>query len=684
MGILLRLAGYALRISPFRLVLAYVCLIGSTLLSLAIPRLLGIGIDTVLESGDSGVLIWLAATVLVISLAAGAFHYGQTYFSEYISQHVAYRLRHNFLARLQALSYAFHDRHKTGDLMSRAAADVESIRWFVSFGLIYSVHILALLVAVSVLLITISWDLGLLGLAAVPAAVYIAVTVSRRFRRMWQEVQQDTGRMSTVLQENLSGMRVVKTFGAEERQMEKFGEAAAVVSEKTFAVSRLHAANSSLLNMLFTLVTALVVWYGGSSKIINGYDAGLGLFLGLTPGELTQFVLYMGLLVFPIRMSGWVVNNFARAIAAGGRIFYVIDAQSPVQEKEDAPLLNNGERAEGRVAFEAVRFHYGPPLPSPPAGEGQGEGEPEPQPHGGQTADPLSPRERAGVREGANIPSPPAGEGQGEGEPDSQTADPLSPRERAGVREGEPEVLRDINLTIEPGQRVAVLGAPGSGKSAMVSLIPRFYDVTSGRITLDNVDVRDLNLRSLRRNVAIVPQDVFLFAATIRENIAYGVPNAPLEDVIEAARSAQIHDFIDGLPDKYETLVGERGITLSGGQRQRVALARTLLMDPPVLLLDDSTSSVDVDTEALIQRALEEVMKGRTTIAITHRISAVRKADLVLVMEGGRIVERGTHDELMALNGLYREIYRIQLEMEEDLADGTWAGDGSDGRGRAL
>ncbi len=655
MGILLRLAGYALRISPFRLVLAYVCLIGSTLLSLAIPRLLGISIDRVLESGDSSILMWLAATVLLISLAAGAFHYGQTYLSEYISQHVAYRLRHNFLARLQALSYGFHDRHKTGDLMSRAAADVESIRWFVSFGLIYSVHILALLVAVSALLITISWDLGLLGLAAVPAAVYIAVTVSRRFRRMWREVQEDTGRMSTVLQENLSGMRVVKTFGAEERQMEKFGEAATVVSEKTFAVSRLHAANSSLLNMLFTLVTALVVWYGGS-KIINGYDAGLGLFLGLTPGELTQFVLYMGLLVFPIRMSGWVVNNFARAIAAGGRIFYVIDAQSPVQEKEDAPLLNNGDRAEGRVEFEGVRFHYGPPLPSPPAGEGQGEGE--------------SGEGESGERE--DIPSPLAGEGQGE---------------------GEPEVLRGINLTIEPGQRVAVLGAPGSGKSAMVSLIPRFYDVTSGRITLDNRDVRDLNLRSLRRNVAIVPQDVFLFAATIRENIAYGASKAPLEDVIQAARSAQIHDFIDSLPDKYETLVGERGITLSGGQRQRVALARTLLMDPPVLLLDDSTSSVDVDTEALIQRALEEVMKGRTTIAITHRISAVRKADLVLVMEGGRIVERGTHDELMALNGLYRKIYRIQLEMEEDQADrtwagdgsdGTWAGDGSDGQGREL
>ena len=310
---------------------------------------------------------------------------------------------------------------------------------------------------------------------------------------------------------------------------------------------------------------------------------------------------------------------------------------------------------------------------------------------------PLPRRERVRVRgnqvrrKTSPLPSPRTGFG----------TSPLPRRERVRVRgnqvrgktsESHPEVLRGINLTIEPGQRVAVLGAPGSGKSAMVSLIPRFYDVTSGRITLDNRDVRDLNLRSLRRNVAIVPQDVFLFAATIRENIAYGASSAPLEDVIQAARSAQIHDFIDSLPDKYETLVGERGITLSGGQRQRVALARTLLMDPPVLLLDDSTSSVDVDTEAQIQRALEEVMKGRTTIAITHRISAVRKADLVLVMEGGRIVERGTHDELMALNGLYREIYRIQLEMEGDLADrtwgdgsdGTWAGDGSDGQGREL
>ncbi len=606
MGILLRLAGYALRISPFRLVLTYVCLIGSTLLSLAMPRLLGISIDRVLESGDVSVLRWLALTALLISLVAGVFHYGQTYLSEYISQNVAYQLRHAFLSRLQGLSYGFHDRHKTGDLMSRAAADVESIRWFVSFGLIYSVHILTLLVAVSVLLITISWDLGLLGLAAVPAAVYIAVTMSRRFRRMWRDVQEDTGRMSTVLQENLSGMRVVKSFGAEERQMEKFGEAASIVAEKTFAVSRLHAANSSLLNMLFTVVTALVVWYGGS-KIINGYDSGVGLFLGLSPGELTQFVLYMGLLVFPIRMSGWVVNNYARAIAAGDRIFYVIDAQSPVEEKEDAEDL---ERAEGRVGFEGVGFHYG-----------------------------LD--------------------------------------EERGNGEAYPPVLRDIHLTIEPGQRVAVLGAPGSGKSAMVSLIPRFYDVTAGRVTLDNRDVRDLSLRSLRRNVGIVPQDVFLFAATIRENIAYGAPDAPLESVIEAAKSAQIHNFIDGLPDKYETLVGERGITLSGGQRQRVALARTLLMDPPVLLLDDSTSSVDVDTEVLIRQALEEVMKGRTTIAVTHRISAVRKADLVLVMEGGRVVERGSHEELMALNGLYREIYRIQLEMEEDVAARTWAADGS-------
>ena len=586
MGILLRLAGYALRHRP-QLGLAYVSLIGSTLLSLAIPRFLGIAIDSSLEGGRTRDLAMWAALIMAVALARGGFGYVQSYFSEYVSQSVSFDLRHAFLSRLQSLSFAFHDREKTGDLMSRATADVESIRWFVSFGLIYSVHVLVLLVAVAGLLLTTNWQLGLLGLSAVPVATAIAIRVSRQFRRMWMEVQAETGRMTTVLQENLSGMRVVKTFGAEEHEKEKFRESAVVVAEQTFAVNRLHAANSSLLNLLFTLVTAGVVWYGGW-LIINDRAA-------MTAGELTQFILYLGLLVMPTRMSGWIVNNFARAIAAGERIFRVLDARSPVEERPGAVELG---RSRGAVSFESVNFSYGPA-------------------HNGATAP--------------------------------------------------PEVLRGVSLEVSAGQKIAILGPPGGGKSSLVSLVPRFYDVTGGRVAVDGMDVREVTLESLRRNVGIVFQDVFLFMASIKDNIAYGSESASLEQVMEAARAAQIHDFIMGLPQQYDTHVGERGVTLSGGQKQRVAIARTLLLDPPVLILDDSTSSVDAETEAAIQRALDEVMQGRTTFIIAHRVSSLRRADQILVMDDGRVTERGTHEELFAKeNGTYREIYRLQLDAESD------------------
>ena len=597
MGVLRRLAGYTLR-HRRRLALVYGCLAGSTVLSLAIPRLLGVTIDTALEHGRTSELVLLAGLVLGISVIRGGLSYGESYLAEYISQHVAYDLRHDFLSRLQSLSFGFHDHQKTGDLMSRATADVESIRFFVSFGLIYSLHILVLVVGVAILLLTIDWQLALVALAAVPVASAIAVRMSRKFRHLWRDVQTETGRMTTVLQENLSGMRVVKTFGAEEHEKEKFRETATQVADKTFTVNRLHAANSSLLNLVFTLVTALVVWYGGWRIINSG---------GLTAGDLTQFVLYLGLLVFPVRMSGWVVNIFSRAIAAGERILEVLDSTSPVVEAREPATLG---RVSGSVRFESVSFRYGT---------------------SGSSSDSAQ------------------------------------------------ETLRNINLQALPGQKIAVLGAPGSGKSTLVNLIPRFYDVSAGRVTIDGVDVREVSLESLRRNVGIVFQDVFLFGATVRENIAYAVPDASLERVEAVARSAQIHDFVMGLPQQYDSLVGERGVTLSGGQRQRVAIARTLLQDPPVLILDDSTSSVDAETESLIQRALEEVMKGRTTFVIAHRVSSVKTADLILVLKDGEIVERGTHRELISRDGPYREIYRLQLHAEEEFLAETRAGDDGGG-----
>ena len=595
MGVLLRLASYVL-LYKRRLILAYTCLTGSTLLSLAIPWILGVTIDTALENGRTSELVLLALLVLSISLLRGGFAYGQSYLAEWISQRVAYDLRHALLARLHTLSFGFHDREKTGDMMSRATTDVESIRWFVSFGLIYGLHVFVLVGAVSGLLLVTDWDLALVSLAVIPVALYIGVRMSRRFRGLWRDVQAETGRMTTVLQENLSGMHVVKTFGAEEHEKAKFRETAQVVSEKTFIVNRLHAANSSLFNLLFVLATALVIWFGGW-QIINTDS-------GVTPGELTQFILYLGLLVFPVRMAGWVVNLFARAIAAGERIFYVLDARSPVEEKAEAIALGN---IRGEVRLEGVSFSYGPP--------------------------------------GADNTPPPT------------------------------PALRHVDLVAYPGQKIALLGAPGSGKSTIVNLIPRFYDVTQGRVTIDGLDVRDVTLESLRNSVGIVFQDVFIFMATIRENISYGVAGAPFEKIAEAARLAHIHDFVMGLPDQYETLVGERGVTLSGGQRQRLAIARTLLLDPPVLILDDSTSSVDAETESQIQAALDEVMKGRTTFIIAHRISSVRRADQILLLEDGEIVERGTHRELLDKKGHYQEVYRLQLPAQDEALTRTWLTD---------
>jgi ATP-binding cassette subfamily B protein len=575
MAVLLRLAGYAWRYR-WQLNLAYLSLIFSTLLALAIPRLLGTAIDHALEGGGIGRLLLLAFLVLAISLVRGLLSYGQSYLAEAVSQRVAYDLRNRFFEKLQRLSFSFHDRQRTGDLMSKATADVDNVRWFVSFGLIRSVYIVVLVGGVAGLLLSMDWQLALVGLAAVPLAAYLAIKVSRRLRQMWVKIQADTGRMTTLLQENISGIRVVKAFGAQEYEKEKFRATAREVGEDTYRAYRLHAANSALLPLLFAAVTVLILWFGGQWVMAGR----------LTPGQLAQFVLYLGLLAFPMRMAGWIVNTFSRAISSGERIFSVLDAPSPIQEKPGAIELG---RVRGHIRFEGVSFSYNSRVPA----------------------------------------------------------------------------LRRVSFEVLPGQRVAILGAPGSGKSTIVHLIPRFYDVTDGRITVDGIDIRDVTLASLRRNVGIVFQDVFLFSATIRENIAYGVNNASFERVVAAAKAAQLHDFIMGLPQGYDTWVGERGVTLSGGQRQRLAIARTLLLDPPILILDDSTSSVDLETELLIQKALSEVMRGRTTFIIAHRLSSVRGADLVLVLRDGQIVERGTHQELLRTGGLYREIYELQLRPQE-------------------
>jgi ATP-binding cassette subfamily B protein len=329
------------------------------------------------------------------------------------------------------------------------------------------------------------------------------------------------------------------------------------------------------------------MWIGGW-QVING---------SMTPGELTMFVLFMGQLVFPIRMSAFVIATFSRAVSSGGRLFEVLDARSPVEERPDAREMG---RAVGHVRFENVSFSY-----------------------------------------------------------DSDTA-----------------ALKNVDIDVPPGSMVALLGAPGSGKSTIVNLLPRFYSATSGKITIDGTDIEEFTLASLRHNVGIVQQEVFLFSATVRNNIGYGVVGATDEEIIDAAKVAQLDEQILGLSNGYDTWVGERGVTLSGGQKQRLSIARTLLVNPPVLILDDSTSSVDVETERQIHRAMTEVMKGRTTFVIAHRLSTVREADLILVLKDGEIVERGNHRELINRGGIYQDIYELQLRPQEDvLLDATIAGD---------
>ena len=575
MRILLRLIGFAFKYKH-TLLLAYACTIAVTAFALAIPRILGVAVDEVVKSGEVGPLIFLAGLVLVISVLRGVAAYGQQYLGEALGQRVAYDIRNTFYERLQRLSFGFHDNQRSGDLMSRATADVEGVRMFIQGGVIRGGYMVLLILGVSVILIISSWKLALMSLVFVPFIILRTATIMLEMRRNWMAERTEMGHLNTVLQENLAGQRVVKAFSAEDLEREKFNYHASEVARYGFTAERLQAITTSLNNFFLLGGTGVILWFGGL-QVVND---------SMTEGELVSFVLYMGLLAIPVRMTAWIVNSFSRAMSSGERIFYVLDAESPVKEKRNALDI---PRVKGDVRFEDVSFGYSE----------------------------------------------------------------LSP------------VLKGVDFEAPRAKVVAILGAPGSGKTTVVHLIPRFYDVSEGRITIDGMDIRDVTLASLRRNVGIVQQDVFIFTSTIRGNIAYGSVDAPFEEVVRAAKAAQLHDFIESMPDGYDTYVGERGVTLSGGQRQRLAIARTLLLNPPILILDDSTSSVDTETEHLIRQALDTVIQGRTTFVIAHRLSSVKNASMILVMKEGRIVQQGVHEELVSVPGPYQEIYELQLRPQE-------------------
>jgi ATP-binding cassette subfamily B protein len=573
------------------LVLTYVCLLLLTAATMIIPIFIGDAVNnglhidatTLKVSGDMRLLVVYGLVIVVLSLLRGLFSFGQTYFAEYAGQKVAYDLRNKLYDRIQRLSFAFHDKAQTGQLMSRATQDIEGVRFFLSLVVVRIINLVIIFVVITVILLRMNWSLTLISFACLPLIAFIAVRFGVIMLPLWTKIQQRFASMNTALQENLSGVRVVKAFSRQKLETNKFDEETQHLYDLQIRNARIQAVRGPLFNVLTALASALVLWYGGM-LVLSGK---------LNVGQLTEFYIYLGYLIPPIRIIGPHINMTSRAIASGKRIFEVLDTESAVKEKPNAMVLSN---VKGDIKFNDVNFSYESTKPGKPS---------------------------------VNI-------------------------------------LEDIKLEAKSGEMVALLGATGSGKTTLVNLIPRFYDVTAGSIKIDDIDIRDVTLASLRRQIGIVQQDSFLFTGTIRDNIAYGVINADEEDIINAARTAHLHDFIITLADGYDTWVGERGVTLSGGQKQRLAIARTLLIDPRILILDDSTSSVDTETEFLIQQALRELMKGRTTFVIAQRLQTVKDAQQIFVLDKGRIVERGTHIQLLQDSKIYREIYELQLRAQEE------------------
>ena len=561
----------------------YLCTAGATVAYLFLPRLIGDAVERIadifVDGGVAGGAI-MSLTLVIVGLYAlrGVLTYGQNYLGESLSQYVSYDIRNAFYDHVQHLGFGFHDRHHTGNLISRAITDVENIRMFINMGMVRTPYFLVLFIAVAVILLRLDLMLGLMSVGFIPLVIVQSAIVRLKMRRIWLSIQEKMADLSTVLQENLTGVRVVKAFAASDHELSKFDARSTGVADDMIRAERLRASNTAFMLFSFQLSLGVILLFGGW-RVINGH---------MGYGELVQFILYMQILAMPIRMAGWMVNSYARAASAGQRLFEILDTESPVRE---APGAREMRRARGAVSVNDLTFSY----------------------------------------------------------------------------DGSRPVLRNVSFQAEPGQVVALLGPPGSGKSTIVSLIPRFYDVPPGSITIDGVDIRDMTLASLRRNIGLVQQDVFLFSASIRDNIAYGRADATMEEIVRAAKVAQLHDFIEGLDQGYDTIIGERGSTLSGGQRQRLSIARAVLLDPPILVLDDSTSSVDANTERLIRHAMESVIRGRTTFVIAHRLGTVHRADQILVLRDGEIAERGRHRDLLAHGGLYREIYDLQLRPQEEV-----------------
>jgi ATP-binding cassette subfamily B protein len=573
MNIFVRLLKY---IAPHKAwaALAMAMMIFGTAFDLISPYLLKrIFDDGIAESNIRAILLF-TALLAVGQILKSVSMYVQNVVQESIGQKVVFQLREELYAKLQRLSFRYYDRAQTGQLMSRITGDIDSVKNFVGFGAMSLLTGGLTFVGTVAFMFAMQWKLTLLCLIPIPLLIAALLKFNRKVGSAWGDIREQMGRLTAILQENISGIRVVKAFAREGKEREKFAKSNEQNYDSNMTRAKLEARSFPAMHFYGGIVFLLMAWIG--SVFVVHEEMSLG--------TLMAFQWYAWGLIWPLNMLGWLINILQQAVKAAPRVFEVLDTPDGIEPPADGG--RSADRITGNVSFHNVSFKYHEESPRP--------------------------------------------------------------------------ILDGIHFEVKAGEVIGILGSTGSGKSTLIQLMPRFYDVSEGAVRIDGIDVRDYNLQQLRAKIGIVPQETFLFSATIRDNIAYGRKETSQEQIEQAARKAQIHDFIMSLPNGYDTIIGERGVGLSGGQRQRIALARAILLDPPILILDEATASVDTVTEAAIQTALDEVMQGRTTFIVAQRLSSVQKADRVIVLEEGKIKQQGTIQELLRQEGFFRNLYELQ------------------------
>ncbi len=557
--------------------LGFIGVFGLVSSQLWLPYLLGTSVDTAYEkinseSRDFSSLWILAISIVSVSILRGIFAFILQFNGEKIANRISSDLRSKFHKKLQSQTYKYHDRIHTGNLMSRGIMDIEGVKVFVTTGLFRTFEIISLMLAGSYLLFRTDWQIGAIAFGFIIPVASIATINRLRLRKIWFRIQREFSVLNTNLQENLIGVKVVRAFGGENYEIKKFNSSHHDVTNDTIKGVKVDATGTSLMGFFFLFIWALVIWTGGH-KVIDG---------NMSIGDLTQCLIYLGMLQRPVRIVGLMVNSYARAITCGLRLFEILDSKPRISTKSKKKEIGIIKKVE----FKNVGFKY--------------------------------------------------------------------------YRKSKANDVEDINFELNPGRIVGLIGPPGSGKSTISNLIPRFYDVINGDILINKTSLKKISLKPLRSRIGLVSQYTFLFNSTLKENIAYSNPELEIEKVIEAAKIADIHDFIDSLPEKYETMVGEFGVSLSGGQKQRIAIARNIIKNPDLFIFDDSFSALDTATDKSIREKLIPLQKEKATLIISQRISTISHCDEILVMDKGRIVDRGKHDDLILKDGIYKTIFELQ------------------------